>query len=222
MKRSLFLLSVLCSILIFFPGCIGKVTPYEERIVTEYYDLKDFSEIVINTPIETTIVAGEFYEVSLLTKRWEQDNYHFTKVFDNVLSVRFEADETETRFSGAQLMIRVPVLRNLTLAAAGETVVSGLASRETTAITLGDGAELKLERGWVSRLQLSAGFNSFVDGFSLETRQAEVYSVSNRELSLTVVGKLSGRLEGSGNLLYRGRPEMEVTSSGIGQVIDAN
>jgi len=222
MKRSLFLLSILCFLLTVFPGCIGKVTPYEERIVTEYYDLKDFSEIVINTPIKTTIVAGEFYEVSLLTKRWEQDNYHFTKSFDNVLSVRFEADEMETRFSGAQLMIRVPILRGLRLRAAGETVVSDLAGRETITITLGDGAELKLAAGWVERLQLSAGYNSFVDGFNLKVGQAEVYTASNRDMSLTVVDKLTARLEGSGNLLYRGRPEMEISASGEGRVIDAN
>ncbi len=206
-----------------FPGCIGKVIPYEERVVTEYYDIKDFSEIVINTPIKTTIVAGEFYEVSLLTKRWEQDNYHLTKVFDNVLSVRFEADELEDQFSSAKLMVRLPELKNLIIRTAGETVVSGLASRETAAITLGDGAELKLEAGWVDRLQLSAGYNSFVDGFGLKIGQAEVYSVSNRDISLTVVDKLKINLEGTGNLLYRGHPQIEIESSGgAGQVIDAN
>lgn len=222
MKHPSFLQPLLCLLCAFFSGCAGQVTPYEERVVTEYYDHKDFSKIIINTPLKTTIVAGEFYEVSLLTKRWEQNNYRVTKIFDDVLSVRFEVDETETRFSGAELMIRLPVLRGLTLRTAGEITVSGLTGRDTPIIFLSDGAELELAGGWVNQVQISAGHDALVDGISLRANRAEIYSVSNRDVSITAVDELKGRLEGAGNLRYRGRPDIAVALTGTGQVVDLN
>jgi hypothetical protein len=64
--------------------------------------------------------------------------------------------------------------------------------------------------------------HSYMKGFGLETKEADITSSTPLDIEVKATEKLTARITDSGNIRYKGHPAISEAITGTGKVIDAN
>lgn len=160
-----------------------------------------------------------------------------TEVQQRMLSIRFAPGRVETKLP-IRVQLVVAELKVLALNGAGDVAIGPLRCNELRVLQAGS-SELRLERldAALLDLDLRGSGNVRIDAGAvatqrvalrgsgdyaaphLQSRNAEVAIDGSGDALLAVSERLDARIRGSGDIRYRGRPQVRQQVSGAGEVV---
>ena len=188
-------------------------------ITSQDRELSGFENVLIQGVISTNIMYGNEFRVTVHTDAVAMSHVQ-TRVADNTLILDLD-DHFNYQHITFTVDVVMPLIHNLTHEGVSSSSLSGFY----------DLNELHVRHNGVGKLDLS-GSAAYLDlehngvgsvdayNFPVETCHAGQSGVGS--IKLTVSDLLEGHLDGVGNIYYRGEPSVNISDSGIGNVIHEN
>ena len=186
----------------------------------------DASSVEINAPqkvldrIESAVVGGTL----------EISDKNESGLFDRLFGDNgFDTDQIDVYVSAS-------TIRNLTLAGSGRVVGETQIESESLSLNVAGSGRMDLDldaedlsirvagsgecvvRGQANALDVTIAGSGDLWAVDLEAQRAEVRIAGSGDAELNVVDHLSAEIFGSGNVRYRGRPTIETSTIGSGEV----
>lgn len=202
-----------------FASCKKDLVTGNGSIQTQERNVSVFTKVATQGSTVIHIVHGTDFEVkakgyaNLLP-------YLKTTVNNGVLSVRYE-DTRNVRNDNTEVFITMPVLTGLSSSGSGDIHAAGeFGSIANFDATISGSADITVEKGAAENFVLrSSGSGSF-DGFGFTSQDADIAISGSGEAKITVDQKLKVKINGSGNVYYKGDPAtIDDDISGSGKVI---
>ena len=214
------LLALLLSLLLLF-GCIvdddADLPTGSGVLVTEDLFTAPFDRIRIDGPFDYRIVTGEVFSVSITA----DDNalpFVVGQTTGGEFSINF--DQGTVVDLTLDLTVTLPRLADLRLSRNAE---GELLNRTFDPLLLELGVQSELDlAGAADELTLEVTGQSEVRGFDFTARRCAATVNQASEAEITVTDRLSGSVDASSELRYRGRPELAVEVLPGGELVDAN
>jgi hypothetical protein len=165
--------------------------------------LTPFTEIRLRIPAKTTIVRGASPECAITA----DDNILpeiTTEVQNGILTIA-----SRNGFSSAHqisLNITAPQLSKLLMTASGDVILNGI-RENTLEIVIGGAINLRAA-GQVGALKVRLDGTGDMDLYRLQARSADVLLNGAGTIHVFATGTFSGLIQGSGEILVRGNPQI--------------
>lgn len=214
-------------------GCVDGDGP----IISESLDVDDFDGIQLEMEAEVFITQGPDFEVSVEGKENIIDEID-TDVRSGIW--RIEADQCVRDVDELRIFITMPVIRSLSISGSGsirgenffevddiDLAISGSGyldlglKADDIEVRISGSGDLELE-GEADELDARISGSGDINAFRMTVNEAEVQISGSGDTEITVTDILRGRISGSGDILYKGKPAIDVAVSGSGVVRDAN
>jgi len=231
--KSFMLLTLLLAV---FSGCsqINGTGP----VVSETRDLNGFNTVVSNLPTSVYITEGKDYEVNLEGQQNILDLVE-TKLEDNRLTLKIKNDNSIS--GGIHLIIRIksPNIQGIINHGSGSIgILNHFRSSKLSVKNSGSG-DIEMEGFWTKQLSVSLTGSGSITIHDGATEKASVMltgsgylmapNLSSRNMALQLTGSgnattgicdtLNARIAGSGNITYRGQPQLTKHLTGSGTFI---
>ena len=186
---------------------------------TQTFAVTDFQEVSLDGIGDVDIRVGEAYHVEVSASE-ETLNYMKITVEDSSLQIGFEVDDDgDIHINDERIHIRItaPSLREVRLEGLGDVKISGLVG-ESFAVTLAGVGNIR-GSGKVDELTVELGGMGDVNFTNLEARNAEVELDGVGDVDVWATESIRARLDGMGDISYRGDPErVRRRINGIGDI----
>ncbi len=239
--KNLALISILFSIIGLFASC-EKSTQIEcirvsSSIISETRDVKDYSEIIMNTIASLKITQGPEYSfkiegpenvVELTTSQIQNDllvigtNTCFNGDYELTIDITAPTYEVLS-LSGIGSIESTDIIEGNILEV--EIIGIGIVDLEVLADTLYTtitGQANVLYSGSVHRHELESSGEFTFKGFPLITNHTVMDVSGIGDSEVTANESLRVFIEGTGNVSYKGSPLVDDNITGTGEIIDAN
>lgn len=200
-----------------------------------------FTEILIaedwGKQADVTIEKGERFEVTITGK---ENLLDMMAAKSNNKVLKLSILECFDNASGLKVHISAPTLQRVSNYAWGaEIQVKGFEG-ESLSISNDEFSHLDFDihyksvkinssgsgkitlTGQADKLEGVFRTHSYMKGFGLETKEADITSSTPLDIEVKATEKLTARITDSGNIRYKGHPTIHESISGTGKVIDAN
>lgn len=233
MKRFIYLMASIVSLFI-LAGC--NAVSGNGDVVTESYDLGDFSNISVSGVGDLVLTFGETQSVTVTT---DSNIIELIEVVveGDTLDIGLASGNAISNPTELTYAVTVPELDTVTISGSADFIAEDLEG-ESLNIVIEGAADGELEdiefdtlnvtvdgsgdvnaSGEVTTLELVIEGAGEFNGFDLEVTEANVMIDGSGDANLNVSDTLSGRVEGSGDLTYRGEPDVDVEVDGSGELI---
>ena len=218
MKNPSFLFGLLLSTLI-FTSCTKHRIEGSGNIVTQDRGISGFENVQINSVVETNIVQGTDFSVTVRTDAVALNKVH-TYLSGNSLVIDLDEHYNYHHIT-FHVDIEMPTISKLTHNGVSDSRLSGFIGLTDLEVDHNGVGDLQLS-GTAGRLELLhdgvGDLSAFA--FASDTCRALLSGVGNMEIS--VADLLEGHLSGVGNIYYQGDPTVNVSDSGVGSIIQIN
>lgn len=223
-------------LIVAFGGC--KQINGNGPIVSEIRDLKGFNTIVSNLPTSVYITEGNEYEVNFEGQQNIIDLVE-TKLEDNRLTLEIKNGYT---FSGnIHLVVKVnsPDIKGLINhgsgnisvmnqfqtrklsvknSGSGKIDIVGFSTRQLSIALTGSG-DINIRNGVASKASVMMTGSGHLQASNLATKNMALQLTGSGEAKIGACDTLNARIAGSGNITYRGQPELTKHLTGSGKFI---
>jgi len=232
--------NIICLIFLIFSGVSCKETCGERdkgNIISYSLSLAPFSSVQSSVSAKVFIRKGAQQSVAIRIHEGLR-NTLVTKVADNKLSI--ESSCTDPLLQQAEIRIVLPdiefiglsgsgiielpdtlITNQLSLQVTGSGTLTGLVKSNELKSVLSGSGQLKLDGiSAINEIRSSGSGNFF--GFGLISLYSNVAISGSGRVETTTFNTLEALLSGSGNLYFKGFPEISSNISGTGLIINAN
>lgn len=237
MKRVIFLIVVTTYVIL--SSCSENSILGEGDIVTESFDISDFSGVSIESSINVNITYDDIQ--SVLVSGFENLIEHVDlSVNDNVLKVDLKSGSYSNL--NLELDIEIPTLNTLNINGSGDITVGDFTLPDLDINIDGSGnvnalRSLRIDNslnctingsgdvtlvGSVPDQEIIVQGSGHFYGFGLQSDVCNVLIDGSGDVEVLVNDVLNVEIQGSGDTYYKGNPSVTIDSDGSGQVIDAN
>jgi hypothetical protein len=214
-------------------GCLNADGDYESRTL----NLSEFEGVKNTTSAKVFITQGAEQEVIVEGKEDAIDELELD-VRNGIWEIEF--DRCVRDLDEFLIIITMPTIRHLRNTGSGDMVGENVFQLEDLEIDIsgsgdvdlalnGDDIDAKLSGSGDLILEGTADESFYrisgsgdVQAFNLETRTADIRSSGSGNADVFVLELLKASLSGSGDVRYKGNPTLDVSTTGSGDVIDAN
>lgn len=204
---------------LFIGACQDQVVGSGEIIVEER-QLATFDQVEIKDIINAKIHLGVEAKVEVTA----DDNLMpklLTEVKEGVLIVSFDEQADSYENTTLQLDITIPTISRLVHNSIGEVQAEGLVLSDSLVVVQSGIGDLILS-GAVPKLSIEKTGTGLLSAFDMLATNCLVQQDGIGGIMLQASDVLTGSLTGTGDIQYRGRPALQVSVTGFGQLIDAN
>lgn len=211
------------------------------KIITQEIEIDNFTGITIDTKANVILRKGDVQKVTIsisenilkdinikiVNNRWLIDfsdgdniatinNHEFTVTIEssNINYIEMESSGSFT----CEEKITAPVLEVKQMSS-GKTNI--WCDTEVLKTTLDGSGELILS-GYTNNHTLIHDASGSLKAFDLESNICNIIHEGSGEAKLAISSKFSGSMDGSGNVYYKGNPQVLVSVSGSGELIKSN
>ncbi|MBP6313722.1 MAG: DUF2807 domain-containing protein [Flavobacteriales bacterium] len=182
-------------------------------------DLSGFENVLIKGAIRTNIMYGTDFRVTVTTDPVAMSHVE-TRVADNTLIVDLD-DHYNYQHISFTVDVVMPFIHDLTHEGISTSSLSGFYDLDELRVRHNGVGKLELS-GSAAHLDLEHDGVGSVNAFNFPVQTCHAGQSGVGSVKLTVSDLLEGHLSGVGNIYYRGQPEVNISDSGIGNVIHQN
>ena len=217
MKLKCMILAV--GVVVLFASCRKDSITGKGLVKTEDRALNGFVKVLVEGATNIHITKGNSFDVSV--KAYSNLlPYLITRVENGALIVKYE-NTTNVRGDNSEVFITMPVLNGLSAKGSGNIDVKGM-FEQTPSFTaeISGSSNISIERASAEKLLLNIAGSGQFKSFGLMLDEADISISGSGDVEVTVIDKLKARINGSGNIYYKGNPgEIEQNISGSGKLI---
>jgi hypothetical protein len=184
------------------------------NVISEIRDLDSFQSIHISSIINATIIQGN--QDVLVNADDNIIELIKTEVRDNVLYIDLEDGEYGEIY--IQVNIATPQLNEITTTGVNNIEVNQLKQQGQLTLNIEGVGNFSMS-GSADQLLINSIGASNLEAFDFEATNCEI-NLSGVQITVSEI--LSGALSGVGNILYKGAPSIDVSVTGVGNVVNAN
>ena len=216
-----------------FGGCVRGTGP----IVSQEFNLEPIYGVVVSLPANVFITQGPEQEIIIEGE---------ANVLDEIsLNVRNGIWEIETRrcvrdVDQLQVFITLPMVEELSILGSGSIVSENTLDVEDLFISIPGSGNIDLAveaddidaqitgsgdiflEGTADKVDLDILGSGSYRGYDLDANSADVRITGSGDAWILVSDLLRVRISGSGTVRYRGTPDVDVSITGSGRVVDDN
>lgn len=190
-------------------GAVGT----ETRSVSGFYSVSSFGS--------TEVFISKGNEFSVSVKGFENLVPHLkTFVQNGTLIIRFDNNVNVTN-DNTEVYITMPSLTSVSGQGSGDIKVSGqfIGMDNFSATTSGSG-DVEIENGNTTNFNAKISGSGDIESFGFQSQNTTISINGSGDAEVSVSKSLKATLSGSGNVYYKGNPEIiEPAISGSGQII---
>lgn len=208
-------------VLILFAGIIISSCSKERitgngPVVTENRSLSNFNAVSVSGSTDVYITYGSNYKVEV--KGYSNLLSHFeSRLVNNTLYLGYESG-VNVHNDNTEVFITMPALGGLQLAGSGNISTTGNFAGNTNFETRIEGSgNITIAQGSTQNFNSSITGSGNVYAFGMVATNAETNTTGSGNTEITVTNQLKVKIEGSGNVYYRGTPTVvaNITGSGV-------
>lgn len=169
----------------------------------------DIDAVLSSDPRQEVVVTGYENLLAILD----------LKVENGILKLKYNKDYNQIRRSNVRATIKVPALSKAGIYGSGDIEASGF--KGGAAVTLGiyGSGKIRVANSDYNSAVLDIYGSGNIEAQGLSTKEAVVNVYGSGHSSLSVSGKLSARIYGSGDINYWGNAAVTISQNGSGRVI---
>lgn len=187
-------------------------------ILTEERTVASFDAVIIDGPINVKLSYGITQKIKVTTDDNITDKIK-TEVKDGILKV-FLDEATFNNEITFEVSITIPTLSSLSIEQLGNVDLIGFNNLEALSINIFGIGTITAE-GSAKKIILTNEKGGQFKGFNFIVNDCEINQSGVGNSEINCQNLLTGNRTG-GNIYYKGNPEINITSSGLGAIIDAN
>ncbi len=205
-------------------------------IVTEEFDLNDFSSITLNIAADIKLTQGDRQFVEVEGQENIVDILNM-KVRNHILEIDFDDC---VNYDDLTIFITIPDIEFLSIRGSGNIVGEnifdlkdlelkisgsgdmdlGIDADDVKAKISGSG-KIKMD-GKMDVLDLRISGSGDLEAFDLNTNDSKISISGSGDVEIFAEDNLDVKITGSGDVYYKGHPKLDVNITGSGKVVDAN
>ncbi|HQV52516.1 MAG: DUF2807 domain-containing protein [Flavobacteriales bacterium] len=182
-------------------------------------ELAGFENVLIKGAIRTNIIYGTDFRVTVTTDPVVMSHVE-TRVEDNTLILDLD-DHYNYQHISFTVDVVMPLIHNLTHEGISTSSLSGFYDLNELHVRHNGVGKLDLS-GSAAHLDLEHDGVGSVNAFNFPVQTCHAGQSGVGSVKVTVSDLLEGHLNGVGNIYYRGQPEVNISDSGVGNVIHQN
>ncbi|MGC6431167.1 MAG: head GIN domain-containing protein [Jejuia sp.] len=216
--KTQYLAYVIIATCIILTSCSLDVVIASDDITTEERVLSNFNEVEVSNDIQIVLLRGATQSVKVTTSDNLQ-NRVITTVTNGKLSARLSGN-----ISGVDVLrveITMPMIRSLKLSSDSYGTFSGFENLDAFRLDVSSDAFITLS-GSATSMNIDASSDARVEGFDFQTKTCNINCSSDATVSITCTEVLTGSATSDAIIFYKGTPELNVSTSSDGAVIDSN
>ena len=233
-KASYYLVFIITMVLV-ISSCVEDIKDVSP-IITQSFELDAFNGIALSIPGNVRIIEGQNQEVEI-TGRKETINEIKKTVNDGVWDVVLPNNYHKS-YDELDIIITSNNIEKLILSGSGKitgehilplsnVIISGSgkieAETESSILTSTISGSGRIDvSGKADELKHNILGSGNLNGFGLETTDAEISTSGSGKSKILVTSNLDVTIIGSGSVYYKGTPTITTNISGVGQIIDSN
>lgn len=203
-------------LVLFLSGCGEEQFIGSENIISITRELDAFTAIEANNALRVNISQASIQQIEVIANDNLQRRIQ-TQVTDGRLVISLDAGS----FQNATLIVnvQVPDLEQVQLNDATLANISMVTDQLDLVVK--DASNVTLE-GAVDVLNVNVDNAAMINGFSHTARVVNVTAKGASRLEITSQDELNGVVRDAARVLYKGNPDITITSSDAGRIINAN
>ncbi len=213
-------LTLLAVAALFTSACVSEASFVgSDVIASESRTITGFERITLNSVVDVNIVQGADFSVT-------------ARANDNLLN------ELETELRGSTLEIGLspgnfrnitaevdvvlPTLAAISITSTGNAAVGNFSNLTGFTVDISSTGTVSINNCTADQLTANLSSTGELKAFGLTSTNAEVNLTSTGSAELTITNSLTGSITGTGDISFRGNPNIDVTVTGTGEVVNAN
>ncbi|MGB3588466.1 MAG: head GIN domain-containing protein [Tunicatimonas sp.] len=233
-KASYYLVFIITMVLV-ISSCVEDIKDVSP-IITQSFELDAFNGIALSIPGNVRIIEGQNQEVEITGRKetineikktvndgvWDivlPNNYH--KSYDELDIIITSNNIEKLILSGSGKITgeHILPLSNVIISGSGKIEAETESSILTSTISGSGRIDVS---GKADELKHNILGSGNLNGFGLETTDAEISTSGSGKSKILVTSNLDVTIIGSGSVYYKGTPTITTNISGVGQIIDSN
>lgn len=185
-------------------------------IITVPQELDAFTRVVANELVDLNISNNTSQQVDLRVNENLENRVNLV-VSNGILTIDIE--DGNYRNPTFEVNVQLPELTRLTMNGATSATVN--VSQVELELEVNGSAVVQLE-GSADLLTTTLSGSGEINGFSFEADVLNTTSEDASDLEITCINELNGTVTGASTVSYRGNPAISATTSGAGNIENAN
>ncbi|MCO5285003.1 MAG: DUF2807 domain-containing protein [Chitinophagaceae bacterium] len=210
---------IICSVcLLFISSCTKTKISGSGPVETESRPLSGFNQVAISGSTDATVTQGTGYQLHISAFS-NLLPYLETKLRDSALQIGYKPN-TNVRNDNSEAFITLPRLIGVSTEGDGSISVTGnFTSQDFSASIMGSG-NINLSEGTTQNLKINVMGSGGFTGSQFVADNAEITIRGSGNVRVGVTTRLNVKIEGSGNVYYKGDPtDISTKITGSGNVI---
>lgn len=198
-------------------SCQGDLIDGEGDPITQEFILDDFDSFIVDSNIDILLKQGPRQEVFVTA----QPNI-IDVINTDVINGEWNISYFESvRSSGTVIEITVPDIRKITIDGSGDVVGQNYMNLDELEIIIDGSGDVELF-GELNEQFITIDGSGDIENFDLISYETTIDVDGSGDVEVTADDVLDVVIEGSGDVKFKGRPDIFLTDNGSGELIDFN